>query len=58
MRSRFAAHSSGTKGRVCLEEELGDRSYREYFIDVINQTTQMLLDLKRFAARDASASGS
>lgn len=58
MRSRFAAHSSGTKGRVCLEEELGDRSYREYFIDVINQTTQMLLDLKRFAARHASASGS
>lgn len=58
MRSRFAAHSSGTKGRVCLEEELGDRSYREYFIDVIDQTTQMLLDLKRFAASHASASGS
>lgn len=55
MRSRFAAHSSGTKGRVCLEEELGDRSHREYFIDVINQTTQMLLDLKRFAMSRASA---
>ena len=54
MRSRFVAHSSGVQGQVKLQKELGDRSYREYFIEVINEITQMLLDLKRFAKRRAS----
>lgn len=54
MRSRFVAHSSGVQGQVKLQKELGDRSYREYFIEVINKITQMLLDLKRFAKRRAS----
>lgn len=54
MRSRFVAHSSGVQGQVKLQKELGDRSYREYFIAVINEITQMLLDLKRFAKRHAS----
>lgn len=54
MRSRFVAHSSGVQGQVKLQKELGDRSYREYFIAVINEITQMLLDLKRFAKRYAS----
>ena len=55
MRSRFVAHSSGVQGQVKLQNELGDRSYREYFIEVINEITQMLLDLKRFAERCASS---
>lgn len=55
MRSRFIAHSSGAQGRENLQEELGDCSYREYFIEVINEITQMLLDLKRFAMSRASS---
>lgn len=55
MRSRFIAHSSGAQGREILQEELGDCSYREYFIEVINEITQMLLDLKRFAMSRASS---
>lgn len=55
MRSRFIAHSSGAQGRENLQKELGDCSYREYYIEVINEITQMLLDLKRFAMSRASS---
>lgn len=55
MRSRIAAHASGSGGRAFLEKELADRSHREYFVELIEESTQMLLDLKRFAMSRASA---
>lgn len=58
MRSRIAAHSTGSGGRALLERDLADRSHREYFVELIEESTQTLLDLKRFAASRASASGS
>ena len=57
MRSRIAAHASGSGGRAFLEKELGDRSHREYVVELIEESTQMLLDLQRFAIRHASARG-
>ncbi len=57
MRSRIAAHASGSGGRAFLEKELGDRSHREYLVELIEESTQMLLDLQRFAMRHASALG-
>lgn len=57
MRSRIAAHTSGSGGRAFLEKELGDRSYREYVVELIEESTQMLLDLQRFATSHASAHG-
>ena len=57
MRSRIAAHASGSGGRAFLEKELGDRSHREYFVELIEESTQMLLDLQRFAMSHASALG-
>lgn len=56
MRSRIAAHASGSKGRALLGMELGDRSHREYFVELVEELTQMLLDLKRFAASHTSVS--
>lgn len=58
MRSRIAAHASGSGGRAFLEKELADRSHREYFVELIKESTQMLLDLKRFAVSHASVSDS
>ena len=57
MRSRIAAHASGRGGRAFLEKELGDRSHREYVVELIEESTQMLLDLQRFATSHASALG-
>jgi len=57
MRSRIAAHASGSGGRAFLEKELGDRSHREYVVELIEESTQMLLDLQRFATSHASAHG-
>jgi hypothetical protein len=57
MRSRIAAHASGSGGRAFLDKELGDRSHREYFVELIEESTQMLLDLQRFAMSHASALG-
>ena len=57
MRSRIAVHASGSGGRAFLEKELGDRSHREYLVELIEESTQMLLDLQRFAMRHASALG-
>lgn len=58
MRSRIGAHASGSEGQAFLEQELGDRSRREYFVELIKESTQMLLDLKRFAVSHASVSDS
>lgn len=58
MRSRIGAHASGSGGQAFLEQELGDRSHREYFIELIEESTQVLLDLKRFAVSRASVSDS
>ena len=49
MRSRIAAHSSGSSGQAYLEEELGNDTPQEYIARLITEATQMLVDLRAFA---------
>ena len=49
MRSRIAAHSSGSSGQAYLEEELGNDTPQEYIARLMTEATQMLDDLRAFA---------
>ena len=49
MRSRIAAHSSGSGGQAYLEEELGKDTPQEYIARLMTEATQMLDDLRVFA---------
>ena len=49
MRSRIAAHSSGSSGQAYLEEELGNDTPQEYIARLMTEATQMLDDLRVFA---------
>lgn len=49
MRSRIAAHSSGSSGQAYLEEELGNDTPQEYIARLMTEATQMLDDLRTFA---------
>ena len=49
MRSRIAAHSSGSSGQAYLEEELGKDTPQEYIARLMTEATQMLDDLRVFA---------
>ena len=51
MRSRIAAHSSGSSGQVYLEEELGNDTPQEYIARLMTEATQMLDDLRVFAEK-------
>lgn len=51
MRSRIAAHSSGSSGRAYLEEELGNDTPQEYIARLMTEATQMLDDLRVFAEK-------
>ena len=48
MRSRIAAHSSGSSGQAYLEEELGNDTPQEYIARLMTEATQMLDDLREF----------
>ncbi|OLO43901.1 hypothetical protein BKH29_09255 [Actinomyces oris] len=49
MRSRIAAHSSGSSGQAYLEEELGKETPQEYIARLTTEATQMLDDLRALA---------
>ena len=49
MRSRIAAHSSGSSGQAYLEDELGNDTPQEYIARLMTEATQMLDDLRAFA---------
>lgn len=51
MRSRIAAHSSGSSGQAYLEEELGNDTPQEYIARLMTEATQMLDDLRVFAEK-------
>lgn len=51
MRSRIAAHSSGSSGQAYLEEELGKDTPQEYIARLMTEGTQMLDDLRAFAEK-------
>lgn len=51
MRSRIAAHSSGSSGQAYLEEELGKDTPQEYIARLMTEATQMLDDLRAFAEK-------
>ena len=48
MRSRIAAHSSGSSGQAYLEEELGSDTPQEYIARLMTEAAQMLNDLREF----------
>ena len=54
MRSRIAAHSSGSSGQAYLEEELGKDTPQEYIARLMTEATQMLDDLREFAEKRPS----
>lgn len=54
MRSRIAAHSSGSSGQAYLEEELGNDTPQEYIARLMTEATQMLDDLREFAEKRPS----
>lgn len=54
MRSRIAAHSSGSSGQAYLEEELGNDTPQEYIARLMTEATQMLNDLRAFAEKRPS----
>lgn len=49
MRSRVAVHASGSSGKDYLDKELGNKNYREYFIELLKSGVTMLDDLTIFA---------
>ena len=49
MRSRIAAHSSGSSGQAYLKDELGNDTPQEYIARLMTEATQMLDDLRAFA---------
>ena len=48
MRSRIAAHSSGSSGQAYLKDELGNDTPQEYIARLMTEATQMLDDLREF----------
>lgn len=54
MRSRIAAHSSGSSGQAYLEEELGNDAPQEYIARLMTEATQMLDGLREFAEKRPS----
>ena len=54
MRSRIAAHSSGSSGQAYLEEELGSDTPQEYIARLMTEAAQMLNDLRAFAEKRPS----
>ena len=51
MRSRIAAHSSGSNGQAYLEEELGKDTPQEYIARLMTEATRMLDDLREFTEK-------
>ncbi|WP_243896432.1 hypothetical protein [Actinomyces bowdenii] len=49
MRSRIAAHASGSSGAQLLDSELDGKSPREYIARLMSDATQMLNDLTEFS---------
>ena len=54
MRSRIAAHSSGSSGQAYLEEELGNDTPQKYIARLMTEATQMLDDLREFTEKRPS----
>jgi len=53
MRSRIAAHASGTSGQELLENELSGQSPQEYIQHLLAEAAQMMDDLIGFAKQSA-----
>jgi hypothetical protein len=49
MRFRVAVHASGSSCKDYLDKELGNKNYREYFIELLKSGVMMLDDLTIFA---------
>ena len=56
MRSRIAAHASGTSGQELLEKELSGRSPRQYIQHLLAEAAQMMGDLIGFVKQSATES--
>lgn len=58
MRSKIGAHNLGNSGQSYLQKQLRDRTYQQYFAELLDECNTVLLNLKKFAAGQAHASGS
>ena len=56
MRSRIAAHASGSSGQKYLDEQLNGKNTQEYFVLLLDKAVIMLDSLIAFAVDKAGQS--